>query len=108
MSHQQVHVIYSGQVQGVGFRYTTSRIAAGHAVVGFVKNLTDGTVELVAVPPWKRGRPPATIAASKSATDGLVVVPGAKIGLGPTSRRREGWGSVVRLFTTPSSRRLPR
>jgi len=40
-------VIFQGHVQGVGFRYTTSRIARGHRVAGFVKNLPDGTVQLV-------------------------------------------------------------
>ncbi len=40
--------IYSGQVQGVGFRYTARRLAAGLAVAGYVKNLPEGRVELVA------------------------------------------------------------
>jgi len=41
-------VVYSGHVQGVGFRYTAQRLAAGFAVAGFVRNLADGSVELVA------------------------------------------------------------
>jgi acylphosphatase len=41
-------VAYSGNVQGVGFRYTTQRLAGGFAVTGFVRNLPDGDVELVA------------------------------------------------------------
>ena len=41
-------LIYSGRVQGVGFRYTTASIARRYAVSGFVRNLSDGTVELVA------------------------------------------------------------
>jgi acylphosphatase len=41
-------VLYSGRVQGVGFRYTAQRVAQQHAVTGFVKNLRDGRVELVA------------------------------------------------------------
>lgn len=41
-------VIYRGRVQGVGFRYTAHRIAQGYAVTGYVKNLRDGSVELVA------------------------------------------------------------
>jgi acylphosphatase len=41
-------VIYSGRVQGVGFRFTCRHIAQGHAVTGFVKNLDDGTVQLIA------------------------------------------------------------
>lgn len=41
-------IVYQGRVQGVGFRYTTASIARRYPVVGFVKNLPDGTVELVA------------------------------------------------------------
>ncbi|MBW8883880.1 MAG: acylphosphatase [Planctomycetia bacterium] len=41
-------VLYSGRVQDVGFRYTARRIAQQHAVTGFVRNLDDGRVELVA------------------------------------------------------------
>ncbi|WP_152054102.1 acylphosphatase [Tautonia marina] len=40
-------VFYEGRVQGVGFRATTCRIAANHAVGGTVRNLDDGRVELV-------------------------------------------------------------
>ncbi len=39
-------VIFSGRVQGVGFRYTIREIATGFDVVGAVRNLPDGTVEL--------------------------------------------------------------
>jgi acylphosphatase len=39
---------YSGNVQGVGFRYTTRRIANCYAVGGWVRNLANGNVELVA------------------------------------------------------------
>lgn len=45
---KQAHVYYSGHVQGVGFRYTTVDIARGFAVTGWVRNLTDGRVEVVA------------------------------------------------------------
>lgn len=40
-------VIYRGQVQGVGFRATCHSIAARHRVGGHVRNLADGSVELV-------------------------------------------------------------
>lgn len=43
-----VQVFYEGRVQGVGFRYTTRRTAAGFDVVGHVRNLPDGRVEMVA------------------------------------------------------------
>ncbi len=42
------HVFYTGRVQGVGFRYSTKRIASGFDVTGWVKNLPDGRVELFA------------------------------------------------------------
>ena len=47
-SAERVVVHYTGRVQGVGFRYTTHRIVAGYAVTGYVRNLADGRVELVA------------------------------------------------------------
>lgn len=43
-----MHILYSGHVQGVGFRYTTRSVAAGFEVTGYVRNLPDGRVELVA------------------------------------------------------------
>lgn len=41
-------VIYHGRVQGVGFRVATAHIARRFPVAGFVRNLSDGTVELLA------------------------------------------------------------
>ena len=41
-------VLYSGHVQGIGFRYTVRRIASGYEVTGWVKNLPDGRVEMQA------------------------------------------------------------
>ncbi len=41
------HIIFKGQVQGVGFRYTAHRVAARYDVTGFVRNLPDGTVEML-------------------------------------------------------------
>jgi acylphosphatase len=40
------HYLVSGDVQGVGFRFFTQRVAARHQVVGFVRNLADGRVEV--------------------------------------------------------------
>lgn len=41
-------VLFAGAVQGVGFRYRTERVARGYEVTGYVRNLPDGQVELVA------------------------------------------------------------
>ncbi len=43
-----VQVFYDGRVQGVGFRYSARRVAAGFDIAGHVRNLPDGRVELVA------------------------------------------------------------
>ena len=43
-----MQVCYEGRVQGVGFRYTARRVAAGFDVSGYVRNLADGRVELLA------------------------------------------------------------
>lgn len=40
-------VRYTGHVQGVGFRYTTTNIAARFAVAGYVQNMPDGSVRVV-------------------------------------------------------------
>ena len=48
MAAARAHVIFSGFVQGVGFRYTTRMLASGYGVTGWVRNLPDGTVELEA------------------------------------------------------------
>jgi acylphosphatase len=45
---KQLHVFFSGTVQGVGFRFTVREIAAGLGVCGWVKNLADGRVEVAA------------------------------------------------------------
>ena len=42
------HIIFSGTVQGVGFRFTAHRIARRYDLAGFVKNLPDGSVEMLA------------------------------------------------------------
>lgn len=39
------HIIFSGNVQGVGFRYILSMYAVSLKLTGFVRNLSDGDVE---------------------------------------------------------------
>lgn len=40
-----LHVVISGVVQGVGFRWFVERVANGLGLVGYVRNMYDGTVE---------------------------------------------------------------
>jgi acylphosphatase len=40
-----VHVVITGRVQGVGFRYATQREAERHGLAGWVRNRPDGSVE---------------------------------------------------------------
>ncbi|MEI7552461.1 MAG: acylphosphatase [Verrucomicrobiota bacterium] len=39
-------VYFSGRVQDVGFRYATLQVAKEYEVAGYVRNLTDGRVQL--------------------------------------------------------------
>jgi len=45
-------IIFTGRVQGVGFRFTAYDIAHRRQLTGFVRNVPDGTVEMLA-----QGRP---------------------------------------------------
>ena len=38
----------SGRVQGVGFRHFTHKLALGMGITGYVKNMSDGSVEVMA------------------------------------------------------------
>ena len=44
---RRLHVFFSGTVQGIGFRYTALSIAEKFAISGWVRNCSDGRVELV-------------------------------------------------------------
>ena len=48
MARQRLSIYYSGRVQGVGFRFTVKQLACGFEVLGTVRNLADGRVELQA------------------------------------------------------------
>ena len=43
-----MRILYSGRVQGVGFRFTVKSVACGFDLTGTVANLADGRVELAA------------------------------------------------------------
>lgn len=43
----EMHVIFHGQVQGVGFRAAVKRMAEEFNLTGYVRNLRDGSVEAV-------------------------------------------------------------
>ncbi len=49
--HARLHAIVSGVVQGVNFRYYTSRQAESLGLTGWVVNRWDGAVEVVAEGP---------------------------------------------------------
>ena len=68
-----VHLTVSGRVQGVGFRWFVLREAEASAVVGWVRNLDDGRVEV-----WAEGR--------DEALEALVQA----VGRGPRHARVDG------------------
>jgi len=48
VAEKQLHVVFKGRVQGVGFRFTVERIARDLGVGGWAKNLYNGDVEVIA------------------------------------------------------------
>ncbi len=48
MSQVTKQIVFTGHIQGVGFRFTAHNIAKRHRIHGYVKNLPDGSVELLA------------------------------------------------------------
>jgi acylphosphatase len=48
MAEKRFAVIFTGSVQGVGFRFTAERFANDYGLKGYVRNLANGNVELVA------------------------------------------------------------
>ncbi len=45
---ETAHIYFSGRVQGVGFRFTCRSLAIKHSIKGWVRNMPDGRVELLA------------------------------------------------------------
>jgi acylphosphatase len=41
-------IVFSGRVQGVGFRFTALNIASRYELTGYVRNIPDGDVEMFA------------------------------------------------------------
>ncbi|MDP6777385.1 MAG: acylphosphatase [Candidatus Latescibacteria bacterium] len=48
---RRLHIRVGGRVQGVGFRYFTQREATRLGLVGYVRNMPDGDVEMEAEGP---------------------------------------------------------
>ena len=48
MSITAKHIIFIGRVQGVGFRFTVFNIANRCNLTGLVRNLSNGSVEMIA------------------------------------------------------------
>ncbi len=44
----RAHIVVSGVVQGVGYRFFAQRVATELGITGYVRNLPDGRVEVVA------------------------------------------------------------
>ncbi len=52
MAEAARHIIFTGRVQGVGFRFTVFHAANRYRLTGWVRNCADGGVEMIA-----QGRP---------------------------------------------------
>jgi len=48
---KRIHLIISGMVQGIWFRHNTNRVANKLGLKGFVRNMPDGNVEVIAEGP---------------------------------------------------------
>jgi acylphosphatase len=48
LNEKAYHLYFEGRVQGVGFRFTARHLANKNNIKGWVMNLPDGRVELVA------------------------------------------------------------
>ena len=85
-SHVRAHILVSGRVQGVGYRAFAARVAAQRTLVGGVRNLDDGRVEL-------------EVEGAKDLIEGLVV----ELHVGPPAARVTAvaveWNAPAGRFT---------
>ena len=86
MTQIRQHVFYSGYVQGVGFRYNAVRCSRSFEVTGFVRNLPDGRVELVAE--GEKGEVDGLLAAIRDSMSGNIANTQAETGE-PTGEFRD-------------------
>ena len=72
------HLLITGRVQGVGFRFYTQRKARELGLTGWVRNCRDGSVEAViqgtaeaveTLIAWARRGPPSAVVAAVRVTD---------------------------------------
>lgn len=85
-SHVRVRILVSGRVQGVGYRAFAVRVATQRQLVGGVRNLDDGRVEL-------------EVEGAKDLIEGLV----AELHVGPPAARVTAviveWNPATDRFT---------
>jgi acylphosphatase len=48
MAETAKHIIFTGRVQGVGFRFVVFQAANRYQLTGWVRNCADGSVEMIA------------------------------------------------------------
>jgi len=51
MTRTAKRIIFVGRVQGVGFRFTAYNVANRYGLTGWVRNILDGSVEMLAQGP---------------------------------------------------------
>ncbi len=65
-----IEAVFTGRVQGVGFRYAAHQVAREFDVAGFVQNLPDGGVRVEVE--GERGQAEAYVAALEERMNGFI------------------------------------
>ena len=108
-----MHVVVSGDVQGVGYRYTMRMIAREVGVTGWVRNRRDGTVEAEVEGTPRAGRrgarvdgggPPGSRVDAATVTDAAPVGSRRVRGSSPTGLTRVSAGRPPAARGTPRAR----